>query len=81
MKVVYRNFAEHQLVMLYGRGTLDNTEIKKEWFKRYSMNFPYKTDITGKVFNCITQQTLGDSECDKLILEQAKALRERRATR
>ena len=73
----YKNLSESQLILLANENQVHDEKLNKEWFKRYSMNFPYKLNIQGKIVNSILGVTIEDSNCDKSILMQANQLRER----
>lgn len=78
MKSKYCNFSEHQLVMVAYEVGLHDSELNKEWRKRYAMNFPYKLNIRNQIHNCLMDVSVDDEECDRSILDQANHLRERR---
>lgn len=77
----YSNLSEHQLIRIAHDVGLHDKGLNKEWNSRYGMNFPYQLNIRGKIENRILDVTIGDEECDSLILEQANRLRERRVNK
>lgn len=76
----YSNLSEHQLLELATTERTHNKEINKEWRKRYGMQFPYKLSLDGHIENKLIKAFVGDRECDQLVLDQAKRLREQRKT-
>jgi len=78
IKIDYKNLSQHQLLRIAHDVGLHDKELNKEWRKRFGMNFPYKLDRKGKIYNALLDITIWDEEADALILDQAKQLRERR---
>ncbi|APZ82654.1 hypothetical protein [Bacillus phage BM-P1] len=54
---------------------LHDVSLNDEWYSRHGINFPYRLDIFGRILNCISYQVMQDSECDKLIVQQANEVR------
>jgi len=76
----YSNLSEQQLLDLATTEKTHNKEINKEWRKRYGMQFPYKLSSDGHIENKLIKAFVGDRECDRLVLDQAKRLRNQRKT-
>lgn len=74
----YSTLAECQLIELYSKKTISDESINAEWFKRFSMAFPYRLDLSGNIVNCMMGRLFMDDECDKFILRQANRLRDER---
>ena len=71
----FSNLSEQQLIMIAQNEPLHQTEINKEWYKRYRMNFPYRLNIRDQIINAMTELEVKEEDCDKKILEQANELR------
>lgn len=69
------HLSEKELLELANRIGSHSRELNEEWFKRFGLNFPYKLTDNNKIFNCLLLNTVKDSDCDKLIVEQANMLR------
>lgn len=69
------SLTDKEILELADAKGLYDEELNKEWFRRHRMNFPYRLTFRKEVLNCLSLRIVKDSECDKLILEQAKILR------
>jgi len=78
IKIKYKSLTKDQLLKIAHDVGSHDKELNKEWHKRFGMNFPYKLDKKGKIYNALLDITIWDEEADALILDQAKRLRERR---
>ena len=77
----YSNLSQHQLIRIAHDVGLHDEKLNKEWHSRFGLNFPYTLNVKNQIENKLLDITIGDEECDSLILEQAKQLRERRKNR
>jgi hypothetical protein len=72
----YSNFTDKELLQKVSG--LHDVDVNEEWYRRHGMNLPYKLDYSGRIVNFMTLMVVRDSECDRLIREQANEVRTRR---
>lgn len=69
----YSKLTDEELLQMVSG--LHDVELNEEWRLRHGINFPYRLDIFGRILNCMSYQVMQDSECDKLIVQQANEVR------
>jgi hypothetical protein len=72
----YSGFTDKELLQKVSG--LHDVDVNEEWYRRHGMNLPYKLDYMGRIVNFMTLMVVRDSECDRLIREQANEVRTRR---
>jgi hypothetical protein len=71
--VDYSKYSDSELLKMVSG--LHDVDVNQEWYRRHGMNLPYKLDYMGRIVNFMSLQVVRDSECDKLIRQQANEVR------
>jgi hypothetical protein len=71
--VDYSKYSDSELLKMVSG--LHDVDVNQEWYRRHGMNLPYKLDSRGRILNFMSLQIVRDSECDKLIRQQANEVR------
>jgi hypothetical protein len=53
------------------------SNVRREWQKRFSMSFPFRLSVTGKVVDDMWGIELDDETLPSHVLDQANRLREK----
>jgi hypothetical protein len=77
--VDYSKYSDMELLKMVSG--LHDVDVNQEWYRRHGMNLPYKLDYMGRIVNFMSLQVVRDSECDKLIRQQANEVRTLRQLR
>ncbi|QIW88789.1 hypothetical protein P59_192 [Bacillus phage P59] len=78
MEMDYSNYTDKELLQKVQVSGLHDVDVNEEWYRRHGMNLPYMLNSTGRIINFMTLMVVRDSECDRLIREQANKVRTHR---